>query len=314
MESKYEQGLDSNRDCGVTSNNATDNFEESKGEPSTLSGNGSESGMSKNQRKRLLKSQHWEEKKKMKKEREKALKQEKRLAQGKSVEDHNPQTVQNEEVAKLRRENKEETKLQFLQKCNSNFNVIIDCSWENDHTEKALKSLKQQIIYCYGFNKRCENPCNIYVTGVGTRMKELLAKNDIDRFLAFHVSPNPYSEVVSGKELVYLTSDGEELLETLDPSCSYIIGGIVDRNRLKRVTYLKAKEQGIRTARLPIKEHCTMAATSVLTVNHVFEILVKFEETKSWVKAFQSVLPARKAAEIANDEDDNANSDTDGQI
>jgi tRNA (guanine9-N1)-methyltransferase len=42
------------------------------------------------------------------------------------------------------------------------------------------------------------------------------------------------------KKLVYLTSDAEHTLETLDDNTAYIIGGIVDRNRLKGVTYNKA--------------------------------------------------------------------------
>lgn len=49
----------------------------------------------------------------------------------------------------------------------------------------------------------------------------------------------------------------------------YIIGGIVDRNRLKGVTYKKAQEQGIATAKLPLDKYVEMgASTRVLTVNH----------------------------------------------
>jgi tRNA (guanine9-N1)-methyltransferase len=46
-----------------------------------------------------------------------------------------------------------------------------------------------------------------------------------------------------------LTSDAEETLETLDDNTAYIIGGIVDRNRLKGVTYNKARHQNISTAK-----------------------------------------------------------------
>lgn len=49
----------------------------------------------------------------------------------------------------------------------------------------------------------------------------------------------------------------------------YIIGGIVDRNRLKGITYKKAEEQGIETGKLPLDQVVEMGgATRVLTVNH----------------------------------------------
>mmetsp|Transcript_22270 Transcript_22270/g.22441 ORF Transcript_22270/g.22441 Transcript_22270/m.22441 type:complete len:132 (+) Transcript_22270:603-998(+) len=63
---------------------------------------------------------------------------------------------------------------------------------------------------------------------------------------------------------------------------------------MKRATWNKANKQGIRTVKLPLREHCTMSSTPVLTVNHVFEILVRFHELGCWAKAFEQVLPQRK--------------------
>ena len=38
----------------------------------------------------------------------------------------------------------------FLHSCSENFSIVIDCSFEDKHSEASLKSLSQQIIYCYG--------------------------------------------------------------------------------------------------------------------------------------------------------------------
>ena len=107
-------------------------------------------------------------------------------------------------------------------------------------------------------------------------------------------SPEDYIEIVKDKELVYLSSDATDTLTELDPNCAYIIGGIVDRNSMKGATFRKATQQGIRTAKLPLKEYCSMSSTPVLTVNHVFEILIRYRELGSWTEAFSKVLPQRK--------------------
>jgi tRNA (guanine9-N1)-methyltransferase len=120
------------------------------------------------------------------------------------------------------------------------------------------------------------------------------------------------SIICTKESVVYLTADAEETLSELKPEETYIIGGIVDRNRHKvrslcgfRAYYLppplqnlcqhKAKEAGIRTARLPIGEYLANLPTrKVLTVNQVFEILVKWAETKDWELALNHVMPKRK--------------------
>jgi tRNA (guanine9-N1)-methyltransferase len=57
----------------------------------------------------------------------------------------------------------------------------------------------------------------------------------------------------------------------------------------------KAKEYGIRTARLPIERYLASLPTrKVLTVNQIFEIMVKWVETRSWEEALHAVVPERK--------------------
>jgi tRNA (guanine9-N1)-methyltransferase len=101
-------------------------------------------------------------------------------------------------------------------------------------------------------------------------------------------------------QIVYLSSDSPDTLTSLSPNTSYIIGGIVDKNRHKGLCYKRACELGIPTAKLPIGEYMTMQSRSVLAINHVVEIMLKWLETGDWGEAFLSVIPKRKEAKLKN--------------
>lgn len=107
---------------------------------------------------------------------------------------------------------------------------------------------------------------------------------------------NPIS--TSKPSIVYLTSDSPYTLDRLEPYTSYIVGGIVDKNRHKGLCYKRAREYGIATAKLPIGEYMTMQSRSVLAINHVVEIMLKWLETGDWGESFLSVIPKRKEAKL----------------
>jgi tRNA (guanine9-N1)-methyltransferase len=271
-------------------------------------------GLSKKGRKRLLKQELRKDAKKLKKEKDK---EKKKGTNSRSFRiTAIPANTGNEGVAISRKERKESGKAEFSKLCLQNFTVIIDLNWEELHTEKALKSLKQQVMYCYGFNKRHTLPAFIHLTGLGPLLNEqLVAQNHADNWLGMKLTQSEYinltdnysldydDDVRAGlkKQLVYLTSDAEETIDVLDKNCAYIIGGVVDRNRLKGITYRKATAQGVRTVKLPIKENYALSATHILTVNHVFEILLNYGSVGGWRKAMEAVLPQRKHAKAIPD-------------
>jgi tRNA (guanine9-N1)-methyltransferase len=115
----------------------------------------------------------------------------------------------------------------------------------------------------------------------------------------------------SKPSIVYLTSDSPNTLDRLQPNTSYIIGGIVDKNRHKGICYKRACERGIATARLPIGEYMTMQSRSVLTINHVVEIMLKWLVTGDWGESFLSVIPKRKEAKLRVKEEAESSGDED---
>jgi len=92
----------------------------------------------------------------------------------------------------------------------------------------------------------------------------------------------------------FASVDSTNTLDVLDENKVYIIGGIVDKNRHKDICYEKATKENIATAQLPIGNYIELATRKVLTINHVFEILVRWLENKDWKKAFLEVIPQRK--------------------
>lgn len=98
--------------------------------------------------------------------------------------------------------------------------------------------------------------------------------------------------------IVYLTSDSPHTLDVLSPYTTYIIGGIVDKNRHKGICYKRAMARDIPTAKLPIGEYMTMQSRSVLATNHVAEIMLRWLEYGDWAKSFLQVIPKRKEARL----------------
>lgn len=230
------------------------------------------------------------------------------------------------DLAEERRIQEERTKLgegrqrreAFLQKrmkeyADKMFQVCIDCSFSTHMSSKEIGSLSNQIRYSYAMNKRSKNPCYLSVANISGATYENLTKvaGFPDRWRNFSCSSQNILEMYPDKsKLVYLTADSDNTIDNLDDNKIYIIGGIVDRNRLKGVTMAKASELGIQTAKLPISHHLKLFATKVLTCNHVFEILLKYREHENnWKKAMMDVLPRRKDAEAMQSDGEDTKSD-----
>lgn len=103
-------------------------------------------------------------------------------------------------------------------------------------------------------------------------------------------------------ETVYLTSESPETLQDLKPYSTYVIGGLVDKNRHKGICYKRALDRGVRTAKLPVGDYMKMQSRFVLATNHVNEIMLKWLSTGDWAKAFVEVMPQRKGASLRIEE------------
>lgn len=264
-------------------------------------GSAEDKPMSKKQRKRQQKWERAMQVKKRRKQQDKEIKIAKAKAEGRDLDQERLEQERKTKDGAGRRKRQEWWDKEKLPKIAKSFQVCIDCSFESLMTTKEIGSLSSQIRYCYSHNRHNPHPCALTVTSLeGETLTNMQNVAGFDEWTtrAFSSSDKSVVEVFQDRlqDVVYLTSDSENTIDHLDNSKIYVIGGIVDRNRLKRAAFNRAEEWGLQTAKLPIAEHLAkMKTTKVLTCNHVFEILLKYRMFgNSWERALMEVLPSRK--------------------
>ena len=261
-----------------------------------------EEGLSKSQLKKRRRAEFRAQKRREAKERKKRARHEKAKVEGRDLEEERRQQELNTKSGEGWKRRQEEW-LARASSASSRFQICLDCGFEDLMHPKEINSLSEQIRYCYAQNKRSKNPVNFSVSSFSETCQTRQNLNKIIGFpeqwysRAFQSSDKSLLQMhdENKDKLVYLTSDSENTLEDLDDTKIYVIGGIVDRNRLKRVAISKAEDLGIPTAKLPITKYLSLVTTKILTCNHVFEILLKYREHgNDWKEAMLDVLPSRK--------------------
>lgn len=199
---------------------------------------------------------------------------------------------------------------QFLENIKKASKVIIDCDFEDLMTDKDLNSMARQLSECYSINRKSDKPFNLIFFDVGERLMTLLVKNNVSNWLGvacvkkgdhnnlreyvYSVTESKEKEEIK-KDIIYLTADSDNDINELKSENSYIIGGIVDRNKHKLITFNKAQELGISHGKLPIGDMLQLKSSKVLATNHVFAILSHFTNKQAdWKEAFLSIIPKRK--------------------
>lgn len=181
----------------------------------------------------------------------------------------------------------------------SGINIIIDCAFDDLMNDKEIVSTSNQITRAYSSNRREQYSANIVVTSFNKRLKERFDEGlkgcNYEQWKNFKFTADEDAILEADKsKLVYLTADTDEKIDSLDPGMTYIVGGIVDKNRHKLLCYNKAKELGIPARRLPIGEYINVAGRKVLTTTHVIQLMLKYFDNHDWKEALEYVLPPRK--------------------
>ena len=277
--------------------------------------------LSKNQIKKQKKQEEWEKRmyeiKKYKKEKKK---EKKRIKREQKEEQEKLNTTKENIIINTNMENnkdipfktRKEIKDEFRQKCKNGVRVVIDCDFEHLMNDASNKSMVRQIIYLYCVNKRSKSPFRLILYGVGKKILEGLKISDYNNWIGIEVylkedypSFETFIQEILYKDdqremtdiknnIYYLSADSENNIDIIDNNATYIIGGIVDRNKYKNLTFNKAKQLGINHGKFPIGNYLKLNSSQVLTTNHTFQILNEYSIRHDWKEAFISVIPKRK--------------------
>ena len=211
---------------------------------------------------------------------------------------------------KVRQEDLEEHKKWHSRTREKNAQILVDMEFDHLMSERNLKSMGQQIGYIYHTTKKSLNPLQVTLTGmqpsslVHQWMQAQKALGAWDA-LGVQVDPTPLDQLVAQhadkQDFVYLSADSSNVLTTLEPSKKYIVGGLIDRNAHKNITFKKAQALGIAHAKFPVLDSLKSIAqvrfTKVLTCNHVVDIMDNFLASRNWKQACLKVIPRRKEIE-----------------
>eukprot|EP00161_Ancyromonas_sigmoides_P017246 TRINITY_DN467_c1_g1_i4.p1 TRINITY_DN467_c1_g1~~TRINITY_DN467_c1_g1_i4.p1 ORF type:complete len:223 (+),score=9.04 TRINITY_DN467_c1_g1_i4:222-890(+) len=175
------------------------------------------------------------------------------------------------------------------------YTVLLDMAYNSLMKKSEIASMAQQLMHLYARQKRTLHPLNIQLCGLEGELREKLGVMGMGGWRV-EVLGGDLSHAVRGRRAVYLSAESENVLENLDENATYIIGGIVDRNRNKGVSWERAGGLGVETARLPIQEYMPELKERVLTTCHVADLLLHYSLHGSWRLALEAVVPNRKRA------------------
>jgi len=269
--------------------------------------NGEGGQISKKKMKKMARALAWEEKaKEMKKEKKIKAKEKKKLAR-KIIEEKQSkgEPITEEEYKKAARPKRGRAYRQEVKDRLAKAPIVVlDCAFDEHHGTRELISMGRQIEHCLSASKKFPKPLKLCVTGLSPQFKECLQKRNYDKWpVEFREEADLLKNFTDCKDrLVYLTGDATATMASFDPrydlrsnpSKIYILGGIVDHNKLKCITLNKATSLSIPTEKFPIGEYMNLKTSAILSINHSFEILLRVYNGEGWAEALKNTIPERK--------------------
>lgn len=189
--------------------------------------------------------------------------------------------------------------------------ILVDCSYDDLMRQGEINSRNSQLIFCYSTSMKMdiERPLRLSVIGASISLFDFLQRVQKEGVWSANITTKSLEDLIESNEfdiqrLVYLTADAENEIDTYCPSDTYIIGGLVDRNRHNGITLRKAQKLGIRTGKLPLHKYCDLTGSIVLSVNHIFAFMTYLHCGMPFKEVVDIVVPNRKLKTVESPDND----------
>jgi len=182
--------------------------------------------------------------------------------------------------------------------------LVIDLSFLEQYrtTGASLKSLiYNEVPFSITNNRTSKAPFALHFTGVSEEMKAKMEKavpGVCNLTSSVNVTSENAIDMWDPERLVYLSPDSRNDLKEINPDDVYVIGGIIDKHDRKPLTLSRAKRQGIRHARFPMKRIINLKAE--LNVDTCVAIMCDMKATQDWFYSLRWV-PSRLFANRLKD-------------
>jgi len=176
--------------------------------------------------------------------------------------------------------------------------ICIDCGFEAYMVFKEVKSLASQLNFVYGRIKESENLFHLHITNFKGKIAEIGKNSNQLSWKASFKEENLQelidANIFGNKEIIYLSPDADEELESFEKDKVYIIGGLVDGAPSLNKTKEAAKSLGVRSMKLPLDEiRKEVKFRPCLNINTVFNIIDDYFICEDMRESILKNLPMR---------------------
>lgn len=129
--------------------------------------------------------------------------------------------------------------------------VALDFSYDHLMTPRECNKLSIDIKGMHSANRWSTTPLNFYFCSFDPEKScsaSIIQRRHIDtRSVPFpyEVSPKSVVDLFPRESIVYLTPEGDEVLDKIDSDCVYVLGALVDKNTQTGASARRAQELGV---------------------------------------------------------------------